>query len=47
MYNYVANVAIELNTYEFELTPLLIFMHVPDDYMNVNIKKKRIDFENS
>ena len=47
MYNYVANLAIELNTYEFELTPLLIVMHVPDDYMNVRIKKKRIDFENS
>ena len=31
MYNYVANLAIELNTYEFELTPLLIVMHVPDD----------------
>ena len=38
---------IEFNTYEFELTPLLIVMHVPDDYMNVHIKKKRIDFENS
>ena len=47
MYNCVANLAIELNTYEFELTPLLIVMHVPDDYMNVHIKKKRIDFENS
>ena len=47
MYNYVANLAIKLNTYEFELTPLLIVMHVPDDYMNVCIKKKRIDFENS
>ena len=22
-------------------------MHVPDDYMNVHIKKQRIDFENS
>ena len=47
MYNYVANLAIELNTYEFELTPLLIVTDVPDDYMNVHIKKKRIDFENS
>ena len=47
MYNYLANLAIELNTYEFELTPLLIVMHVPDDYMNVHIKRKRIDFENS
>ena len=46
MYNYVANLAIELNTYEYELTPLLIVMHVPDDYMNVHIKK-RTDFENS
>ena len=47
MYNYVANLAIEVNTYEFELTPLLIVMNVPDDYMNLHIKKKRIDFENS
>ena len=47
MYNYVANLAIELNTYEFELTPLLIVIDVPHDYMNVHIKKKRIDFENS
>ena len=47
MHNYVANLAIGLNTYEFELTPLQIVMHVPDDYMNVRIKKKRIDFENS
>ena len=47
MYNYLANLTIELNTYEFELTLLLIVIDVPDDYMNVHIKKKRIDFENS
>ena len=47
MYNHVADLAIGLNTYEFELTPLLIVIDVPDDYMNMCIKKKRIDFENS
>ena len=40
MYHYVTNLAMNLNTDAFELTPLKITIGVPDYYMKADILNK-------
>ena len=41
MYHYVTNLAMNLNTDAFELTPLEITIGVPDYYMKADILNKK------